>query len=220
MRHARGTPDPAVDLTLFRQRSFRIGTLYGGLCRVGLNGVPFLLPLMLQVGFGMSPIVSGSLTFTSALGALVMRPVLSRMLRAWGFAAVLIGSAVAGSVLVAGFALMEPDTPHWFIILYVVAFGLVRGAQFMTSNTLSYADTPAAQLSRATSLGGVLQQLSVSFGVSIGAMLLGLMTADGSVLTPERFHEAFLAMAVIPLLGIAGFLRLRPEDGAHVSGRR
>jgi hypothetical protein len=88
----------------------------------------------------------------------------------------------------------------------------------MTSNTLSYADMPAAQLSRATSLGGVLQQLSVSFGVSIGAMLLGLVTQEGAELTPARFHEVFLIMAVIPLLGAPGFLGLRPEDGAQVSG--
>jgi MFS family permease len=173
---------------------------------------------MLQVGFGLSPVVSGSLTFASALGALAIRPISSWLLRAFGFDRVLIGSALAGAAVVAGFALLQPGTPHLVIILYVVLFGLTRSAQFMTSNTLSYADMPAAQLSRATSLGGVLQQLSVSFGVSIGAMLLGLVTQEGAALTPERFHEVFLIMAVIPLLGAPGFLGLRPEDGAQVSG--
>jgi len=216
--YARRVTAPAVDLTLFRDRSFRIGTLAGGLARVGLNGVPFLLPLMLQVGFGLSPIVSGSLTFVSALSALFIRPVSTRMLRRFGFDRVLTASAVGGAILVAGFALIGPATPYWIIILYVFVFGLARGAQFMTSNTLSYSDVSAAQLSRATSLGGVIQQLSVSFGVSIGAMLLGLVTRDGGALTPDRFHLVFLISAVIPLLALPGFLFLKPEDGMQVSG--
>src|SRR6185369_15938748 len=108
--------------------------------------------------------------------------------------------------------------PHWLIMIYVFVFGLTRSTQFMTSNTLSYSDTPTEKLSRATSLGGVLQQLSVSFGVSVAAMLLGLVTLGGLPLSAARFHEVFLIMAVIPLFGIPGFLQLRPEDGAQVSG--
>jgi len=100
-RYARRVAAPAVDLTLFRFRSFWVGTLAGGLCRVGLNGVPFLLPLMLQLGFGMSPVTSGSLTFVGSFGALLMRPLLSPLLRRFGFSAVLIGSAVVGSATVA-----------------------------------------------------------------------------------------------------------------------
>ncbi|MDQ0390334.1 DHA2 family efflux MFS transporter permease subunit [Labrys monachus] len=219
-RYARRVAAPAVDLTLFRLRSFWVGTLAGGVCRIGMNGVPFVLPLMLQVGFGLSPIESGSLTFVMALGALLVRPVSKHMLRLFGFDRVLFWSAVFGAAVTAGFALIGPDTPHWIIIIHVVVFGLARASQFMTSNTLSYADMPSAQLSRATSLGGVLQQLSVSFGVSVGAMLLGVVTWDGSPLTPQRFHEVFLLMAVIPLLSLPGFLRLRPEDGMEVSRHR
>jgi EmrB/QacA subfamily drug resistance transporter len=219
-RYARRVVAPAVDLTLFRFRSFWVGTLAGGLCRVGLNGVPFLLPLMLQVGFGMSPVTSGSLTFIGSFGALLMRPLLSPLLRRFGFSVVLIGSALVGSATVAGFALMRADTPHWMIGLYVFLFGIVRSSQFMTSNTLSYADLPADKLSRATSLGGVLQQLSVSLGVSIAAMLLGLVAGETHVLTPERFHQVFLLTAIIPLISIPGFLYLRAEDGVQVSGHK
>ncbi|HEY4192578.1 MAG TPA: DHA2 family efflux MFS transporter permease subunit [Mesorhizobium sp.] len=217
-RYARTIAAPAVDLTLFRFRSFLVGTLAGGLCRVGLNGVPFLLPLMLQVGFHMSPVASGSLTFVSSLGALLIRPLLPSMLRLFGFGAVLTGSAFAGSAAVAGFALLQPDTSAWLIGAYVALFGLIRAAQFMTSNTLSYADLPPEKLSSATSLGGVLQQLSVSFGVSIGAMLLGLVAWENPALTPESFHTVFLFAAIIPLLSIPGFFLLRPEDGVQVSG--
>ncbi|WP_413990954.1 MDR family MFS transporter [Labrys okinawensis] len=215
--YARRVPDPAVDLTLFRLRSFSVGTLAGGICRVGLNGVPFVLPLMLQVGFGMSAIESGSITFVSALSALLVRPISKHMLRLFGFGSVLLWSAVIGSALVAGFALMQADTPRLVIAGYVFLFGLARASQFMTSNTLSYADMPSAQLSSATSLGGVLQQLSVSFGVSLGAMFLGIVTWDGSALTPEHFHQVFLLMAIIPLVSLPGFFFLRPEDGVEVS---
>ncbi len=219
-RHARGRVAPAVDLGLFRLRSFAVGTLAGGLCRVGLNGTPYLLPLMLQVGFGMSPVASGSLTFVSSLGAVLVRVVASRLLRSFGFNRVLSSSAVAASVVLAGFAWLEPDTPRWLIGAYVFVFGLVRSTQFMTSNTLSYADMPGSRLSQATSLGGVLQQLSVSFGVSSSAMLLGLVSQHGEGLTTARFHEVFLLTAIVPLLAVPGFLSLAPEDGAEVSGYR
>jgi len=103
-------------------------------------------------------------------------------------------------------------------MLYVFVFGLMRSAQFMTSNTLAYSDMPDSHLSRATSLGGVLQQLSVSFGVSVGAVLLSLVSLHSHILTPERFHETFLLMAIIPLLAVPGFMALRAEDGVKVTG--
>ena len=218
--YARRVPHPAVDLTLFRQRGFAVATLAGGLCRVGLNGAPFLLPLMLQVGFGLSPVVSGSLTFVSSVGAIFVRVVAGRLLRWLGFRTVLSVSAVLGALAVAGFALLDPATPHWLIAVYIFFFGLLRSTQFMTSNTLAYADLPAAQLSRATSLGGVLQQLSVSFGVSASAMVLSLVSGAGETLTPARFHETFLLTAIVPLLALPGFLLLRAGDGADVSGHR
>lgn len=220
--YARRVATPVIDLGLFRWPSFRVGTLAGGLCRVGLNGVPFLLPLMLQVGFGLSPIVSGSITFIGAVGAMAVRSLLSPVIRNHGYRVVLISSAVAGSFALAGFALIDPGTPHWMIMLWVFVFGLTRAGQFMTSNTLSYSDMPDSHLSRATSLGGVLQQLSVSFGVSVGALLLALVSRHVTVISPRQFHEAFLISALIPLLAIPGFLTLTPGDGARpaTTGKR
>jgi EmrB/QacA subfamily drug resistance transporter len=211
--YARKKKAPAVDLTLFRTRSFRVGTLAGGLCRIGLNGVPYLLPLMLQLGFGLSPIVSGSLTFVGSVGAILVRTLIARLLRRHGYRIVLVSSALAGSVTLATFALLTPQTPHWVILLQVFAFGLTRSTQFMTSNTLSYSDMPDSHLSRATSLGGVLQQLSVSFGVSVAAVLLSLVSASSHALTTARFHEVFLLTAIIPLLSVPGFLALSAKDG-------
>ena len=114
----------------------------------------------------------------------------------------LIGSALAASAMLAGFSLLEPSTPRWLIGAYAFAFGLTQAFQFMSSNTLSYAETPDAQLSQATSLGGVLQQLTVSFGVSLSAMLLNIVSGPSRVLTPDRFHDVFLTMALLPLCWI------------------
>jgi EmrB/QacA subfamily drug resistance transporter len=218
VKHAGRINFAAVDLSLFRLRSFRIGTLAGGVCRIGINGVPFLLPLMLQVGFGLSPIQSGSLTFFTSIGAFAIRPISTRLLKLLGFDRVLLISAVLGSLSIAGFGLMGPETSHIWIAVYVSIFGIIRTMQFMSSNTLSYADMPSAQLSRATSLGGVLQQLSVSFGVSFSAMLLGLATPADQLLTVADFHLVFLLVAIIPLVAAPFFLFLKAEDGAAVSG--
>ena len=188
-RYARSVRAPAVDLSLFSHRTFAVGTLAGGLCRIAMNAPPFLIPLMLQVGFGFSPVTSGALTFVSSFGAILIRLLASRLLRSFGFDRVLSGSAVAGSLVLAGFSFIDAETPRWLIGGYVFVFGLVRSTQFMTSNTLSYSDMPADKLSRATSLGGVLQQLTVSFGVSLSATLLGIVTRRGEVLTASRFHE-------------------------------
>jgi EmrB/QacA subfamily drug resistance transporter len=218
--YARRVPAPAVDLGLFRWRSFRVGTLAGGLCRIGMNGVPFLLPLMLQVGFGLSAVASGSITFVSSFGALLVRGAIARVLRRWGFRSVMIGGALAGSAALAGFAFLGSETPHWLLLLWVFVFGLTRSVQFMTSNTLSYADLPDAYLSRATSLGGALQKLSVSLGVSIGAALLALVSLHSERPTPAHFHEAFLLLALVPLLAIPGFIPLSTADGAGAIVRK
>jgi len=134
----------------------------------------------------------------------------------------LIGSAVAGAAATAGFGLMGSATPHLLIAGYVMAFGLLRSVQFMSSNTLAYADLPPEKLSGATSVGGMLQQLSVSFGVSLAATALGLFAGPRHLLTPQHFHEAFVALGVVPLLGIPGFFTLRrrtaPASAATSAG--
>jgi hypothetical protein len=114
--------------------------------------------------------------------------------------------------------MIDRTTPVWAIALYITVFGLVRSVQFMSSNTLSYADMPAEQLSRATSLGGVMQQLTVSLGVAIGAMLLELAAGPSGQLTAGGFHRTFLLISIIPLASLPGFFFLRPEDGTEVSG--
>ena len=219
-RHALRTPDPALDIRLFAIRTLRVSTLAGGVSRTGANAVPFMLPLMLQLGFGLSPLQSGSLTFVTALGTLMVRPASAGLLRLVGFRPLLIGNAVLAAAVIAAFALVQPRTPHWVIIVQVLAFGVVRSTQFVTTNTLTYADTPASKLSRSTSLGGVVQQLTVSLGVAMAATLLSVLAGPATVPSVANFHAAFVIVAVVMLASAPGFLLLRPEDGAHVSHHR
>jgi EmrB/QacA subfamily drug resistance transporter len=219
LHHNRGRERPAVDLGLLRQRAFGVATLAGGLCRVAMNAPVYLLPLMLQLGLGMSAVQSGSLTFLSAISAPGIRVIIGPGLRRWGFRGLLMGSAVACSCVLFGFSLVQARTAHGLIAAMIVVYGAVRSTQFMSSNTLAYADVPAERLSRATSLGGLLQQLTVSFGVALGAALLRGLALQGLQPGLAQFHTAFMLLAVLPLLTLPGFLRLRAQDGATVSGR-
>jgi EmrB/QacA subfamily drug resistance transporter len=218
--YARDRSNAALDLSLFAIRTFRVSTLAGGVSRVGVNAVPFMLPLLFQIGFGLSPVQSGSLTFVSSLGTLVVRPVSARLMRRFGYRGLLTGNGVLCAAVIASFALVQPGTPHWLVFLLVLLFGVVRSTQFMTTNTLTYADTPAGKLSRSTSMGGVIQQLTISFGVSIAAALLSLLAGPGRLPSVADFHDAFLLVALITLASAPGFLQLKPDDGAHVSGYR
>jgi MFS family permease len=219
-RYAARVAHPVMNLGLFRHRLFAIGTLAGGIARVSINGTPFLLPLMLQVGFGMSPVKSGSLVLFASAGALFVRSFIARLLRRFGFGRVLTGATIGGGLIIAGFGLMTPDTPPWFIAAYVFVYGLIRSIQFMGSNMLSYSEMPDKTLSQATSLFGVFQNLTVSVGVSLSAMLLGLVSNHGSVLTPGSFHIVFFATSILSFLALPSYLSLKPEEGAYVSGYR
>jgi nitrate/nitrite transporter NarK len=176
-----------------------------------------MLPLLFQIGFGMSPVQSGSLTFVVSLGAMAVRPISLRLLRKLGFRGLLTGNGVICAGVIALFALTTAETPRWLIFLHVIAFGVVRSVQFMTTNALTYADTPASKLSNSTSLGGVIQQLTVSFGVSIAATLLAVIAGPGHLPSVADFHHAFLLVALITLISAPGFLLLTRSDGAHVS---
>ena len=218
--YARNRTGAALDLSLFSIRTFRISTLVGGLSRTGVNAVPFMLPLLFQIGFGLSAVQSGLLTFISSTSALAVRPVSAWLLRRLGFRRLLAGNGVVCAGVIASFAAVEAGTPHWVDFLMVLLFGLVRSVQFMMTNTLTYSDTPAAKLSNSTALGGVIQQLTVSFGVSLAAVLLGAIAGPGRQPDVGDFHAAFLLVALITLLSAPGFLALREDDAQHVSGYR
>ncbi len=127
---------------------------------------------------------------------------------------------MVGAGVVALFAAVDPGTPYPLLIGLVLLFGVVRNTQFNAIQTLTYADVPPPVLSQATSLGGVTQQLTMGFGVSAGATLLGVIAGSDATLGVGDFHRVFLALAVILLISIPGLAVLRPEDGALVSKHR
>jgi EmrB/QacA subfamily drug resistance transporter len=215
--HARTSPAPVLDLNLFKIKTFRIGTVTGGVCRMGLDATPFLLPLLFQVGFGLSPVQAGLLSFSSTLGAMLVRMFSRLLLRLAGFRRTLVGGAVLAAAVTAGYALLSAATPHWIIVLVVLVSGCIRSIQYLALNTISYADVPSAMLSRSTSVSGVAQQVARGFGIAIAAALLALVAGSTPVTTGD-FRIVFLLIALIPLLSTAGFLRLAKTDAAEVSG--
>jgi Na+/melibiose symporter-like transporter len=219
VRHAYRVENPAVDLKVLRIRTFRIGAISGSVCRIGMNASPFLLPLLFQLGFGMTPMESGLLTFASTLGAMMMRPAARVLLRNFGFRRLLIGNAVLAAVITAAFALQRVDTPYWIALAHILVYGFTRSTQFLCLNTLSYADVPPGLTSRATSIGALCQQLSISFGVAIAASLLALVIGyHEHTIAAEDFQPVFAFAGAIILISLVGFLRLTPTDGTEVSG--
>jgi EmrB/QacA subfamily drug resistance transporter len=217
--YARHRQDPVLDLRLLRIRTFRIGTLTGGLCRIGLDAVPFLLPLAFQLGFGLSALASGLLTFSSSLGAMAVRAFSGALLRQFGFRSLLVGNGCLAAAVTASCGLLRADTPVLLMVLVVLLSGCVRSIQYLGLNAVSYADVPAPLLSKSTGFSGVAQQLARGFGVAIGAMLLALV-AGQRLVGADDFRIVFVLLAAIPLIAALGFLRLVPGDGGNVSGHR
>jgi EmrB/QacA subfamily drug resistance transporter len=222
VRHAAQASHPIIELRLLRIASFRIAMLAGVLFRISTGAIPFLLPLMLQVGFGMNAFESGSLTFASAVGAMFMKIAAAPILRRYGFRQVLVFNAFLSGVLLSACAFFTAATPALVIILVLLIGGFFRSLQFTSLNTLSYVDIPRDELSLATSFVNVVQQLSLSAGVAVAALVLdGLRVAQGRTeLIAEDFRVAFLVIGLLAALSTAMFLALRPDAGAEVSGHR
>jgi len=219
--HASRAEYPIIDLALMKIPTYASATIGGFLFRMGLGALPFLMPLMLQVGFGLDPLSSGLLTFASAAGAMTMKVTAVQIIRTLGFRIVLIGDALISAGFLFGYSLFRPDTPHLVIFLALLVGGFFRSLQMTSINTLSYADVPAAMLSRATSLTSMAQQLSQTAGVATGALLLQLVLAlrGGTALSATDFYPAFVGVAMISLVSVPFFLRMAPDAGAEVSGR-
>ena len=177
IRHARRAEFPVIDLALLRIPTYAAAQAGGFLFRMGLGALPFLLPLMLQIGFGLEPLHSGLLTFASAAGAMTMKMGVTSIIRTLGFRTVLVGNAAISAGFLFAYAFFQPSTPHAVIFLALLAGGFFRSLQMTSINTLSYADVPGPMLSRATSLTSMAQQLSQTVGVATGALLLYVFLA-------------------------------------------
>ncbi|MBV9583737.1 MAG: DHA2 family efflux MFS transporter permease subunit [Alphaproteobacteria bacterium] len=221
VRHATSAEFPVIDLSLMRIPTYAAATIGGFLFRMGMGALPFLLPLMLQVGFGMDALSSGLLTFASAAGAMTMKLGVQTIIRTWGFRIVMSANAVISAGFLFAYAFFQPATPHVVIFLSLLAGGFFRSLQMTSINSLSYADVPPAMLSRATSLTSMCQQLSQAVGVATGALSLYVFLAlrGETSPTPLDFSLAFVAVGCIGMASVPFFLRISPDAGAEVSGR-
>jgi EmrB/QacA subfamily drug resistance transporter len=221
VRHANRVEFPVIDLALMRIPTYAAATIGGFLFRMGMGALPFLLPLMLQIGFGMSALGSGLLTFASAAGAMTMKLGVNTIIRTFGFRTVMCGNAVISAGFLFAYAFFQPSTPHVVIFLALLAGGFFRSLQMTSINSLSYADVPPAMLSRATSLTSMCQQLSQAVGVATGALLLFVFIAlrGEAQPTPLDFSLAFAAVGCIGMMSVPFFLKMSPDAGAEVSGR-
>ena len=221
VRHANGKPDAILDLKLLKIPTFFAGVIGGLLFRTGIGAMPFLLPLLLQVGFGLTPFESGSLTFATAAGALLMKFTASTALRWFGFRQTLVFNGLISGAFLGACALFTPSTPHWLLLLTLLTGGFFRSLQFTALNAISYADVDSPQMSRATSFASVSQQMSGAVGVAVAAMCVeAIQVGFGDTeLMARDLSLAFVLVAIVSSLSVFIFAQLKPDAGAAVSGR-
>jgi EmrB/QacA subfamily drug resistance transporter len=219
--HARNTAFPLLDLRLLAIPTYRASVVGGSLFRIGIGAIPFLLPLMLQVGFGMNAFQSGSVTFVAAAGAILMKPTAEPILRLCGFRRVLVFNTLLSSAFLASYGFFTPLTPVVLMMTLLLAGGFFRSLQFTSLNVIAYADLDPAMVSRATSFSAVAQQLSLSVGVALGAGVIEItrqMRGDAT-LTAADFQWAFIIVAFMSAISVVSFLRLPLDAGAALAGR-
>jgi hypothetical protein len=220
--HAQRIDSPIIDLSLLRLPTFAAAVVGGGLFRMGMGALPFLLAMLLQLVFGLSPFVSGLFTFASAAGALIIKFIIAPIIRRFGFRSVLVYNGLLNAAIMASYALFQPSTPYAIIIIALLVGGFFRSIQFTSLNTLAYADVPMVSMSGANTLASMAQQLFISLGVGIAALVLhvSLRLHHATALAARDFVPAFLIVGMLALLSVACYVPLGSHAGAEVSGKQ
>jgi EmrB/QacA subfamily drug resistance transporter len=219
--HATGTPFPLLQLTLFRIRTFRAAVSGSFFTRLGIGGIPFLFPLLYQVGLGFTPVQSGLLMMPQAIAAMSLKMTMPRILTRFGYRNVLVSNTVILGVLIILFATIGTRTPAWLVVLQAFCFGFFSSLQYTSMNTLVYADVREEQTSNASSIASTMQQMSMSFGVASASLATAFFI-------PDRFHSSatemihgihttFLVLGALTVLSTIVFRELKAGDGNNVS---
>lgn len=225
LRHFRRVAWPMIRLDAMQVPTFRV-TMYGGsLFRASISAVPFLLPLMFQVGFGMNAFQAGSLVLAVFVGNLTIKPATTPLIRWLGFKKLLLINGAFNVLALLACALITPNTPVWLILLVLYLGGVFRSIQFTGISTLAFADVPSPQMSYANTLFSTATQLAVGLGISLGAIgiRVGANVSEWlgiSAIPGISFRLAFVAIALICLIGMVDTLRLTKEAGSAVSARK
>ncbi|WP_312952384.1 multidrug transporter subunit MdtD [Superficieibacter sp.] len=220
IRHARRHPNPLIALPMFKTRTFSVGIAGNLATRLGTGCVPFLMPLMLQVGFGYPALIAGCMMAPTALGSILAKSMVTQVLRRLGYRRTLVGITVFIGLMIAQFSLQSPAYPIWLMLLPLFILGMAMSTQFTAMNTITLADLTDENASSGNSMLAVTQQLSISLGVAISAAVLRFYEGFDSANTVEQFHYTFITMGAITLVSAAVFMLLRPRDGRNLIKER
>jgi len=212
---------PLLRLALFRIRTFRASVSGSFFTRLGIGGIPFLFPLLYQVGLGFTPIQSGLLMMPQAVAAMSLKMTMPKILRRFGYRNVLVSNTMIIGVLIVSFAVIGPSTPVWFTVLQLFVYGFFTSLQYTSMNTLVYADIDEEQASSASTIASTMQQMAISFGVATASLATAFFIPDHTRSNPSEMihgiHHAFLALGALTILSSLIFHELKLEDGDSVS---
>lgn len=221
--HAQTQTEPLLPLNLFRIRTFRASVVGGFVTRLGISGMPFLLPLLYQVGLGYAPWQAGLLTMPQAAAAIGMKLITPKILSTFGHRTVLLTNTACIGGMIMIFSIVQPGTPVWVILVMSLLQGSFSALQFTSMNSLAYADTTDAQASDASTIASTAQQLSVSIGVATASLVTGWFLGGIQQAASAEFvtalHRAFMTLGAITIVSSLTFLWLRAHDGNSVSNR-
>ncbi len=221
--HATKTTFPMLNLILFRIRTFRAAVGGTFLTRLGIGGIPFLFPLLYQVGLGFTPIQSGLLMMPQAIAAMSLKVIMPRILARFGYRAVLVSNTLIIGVQILLFATIGMGSPVWLIVTEVFFYGFFTSLQYTSMNTLVYADVSESQESSASSIASTVQQMAISFGVASASLVTAFFVPDRHTSGAAEFihgiHRAFLVLGGMTLLSTIVFRELKKGDGDAVSQR-
>jgi EmrB/QacA subfamily drug resistance transporter len=222
--HATQTAFPLLQLSLFRIRTFRASVSGSFFTRLGIGGLPFLLPLLYQVGLGFTPVQSGLLIMPQAFAAMSTKFLMPRILDRLGYRRVLISNTIILGLLLMLFATVGSGTPVWLIVLQAFCYGAFASLQYTSMNTLVYADIDEPRMSSASSIASTAQQMSISFGVAVAGLITAFFIPDHFRSNPAEMiiglHEAFLVLGGFTILSTLIFRELKSDDGAAVSRQK
>lgn len=222
--HSQRVNQPLLHLSLFNIRTFRLSVLGGFVTRLSVGGMPFLLPLLYQVGLGMAAWKSGLLMMPAALAAMTMKVVSQRLLARFGYRHILIANTVMVGVTIAAFSWIDAQTADIWIVVLGLCQGLFNSLQFSSVNSMAYADVPDAEVSMASTISSSFQQISMSFGLAMGSLtatwfLHGISQSNQAAVT-SAIHHALLVLGGLTAVSSAIFWGLRPHDGDNISRGR
>jgi EmrB/QacA subfamily drug resistance transporter len=219
--HAMRTAHPMLRLALFRLRTFRAAVSGSFLTRLGIGGIPFLFPLLYQVGLGFTPIQSGLLMMPQAIAAMSLKLTMPSILARFGYRAVLISNTLIIGILILLFATIGKGTPVWLIVAEVFCYGFFTSLQYTSMNTLVYAEITEQEASGASSIASTTQQMAISFGVASASLVTAFFLPDRYRSNPLQFihgiHRAFFVLGGMTLISTFIFRGLKRGDGDTVS---